>query len=98
MEEPDEDVTFSVNLRAYVYHQLGLLYFHRARRSQDTKMSSEMYKKAMIAAKKAVASNQTQYIFWNSLGVISYCKDCEICKTNISCHVCSLVSFILLVV
>lgn len=78
IEAPSEDgrTVFSQNLKAYVYHQLGLLYFRRARfsaTSGEVKPSSEIYRKAITAAKKSVAFNQKQYIFWNSLGVIAYC-------------------------
>jgi tetratricopeptide (TPR) repeat protein len=83
--------TFSKNLHAYVYHQLALLYFHRGRRFStkgDVKMSTDMFKKAIIAVKKAVAANQTKYIYWNTLGVIAYCM-CSFSTKFISSFVTS---------
>ncbi len=78
IETPSENgMLFSKNFRAYIYHQLCLLYFYRARlaaKSENFKASADLFKKSMIAAKKAVAYNQKQYTFWNSLGIIAYCK------------------------
>jgi tetratricopeptide (TPR) repeat protein len=90
-----ESADYSKELRAYLHHQLAVVYFSRGVDSRGMKKDSNFLTKALVCAKKAVASQQENTEYWNTVGVCAFCKIINYSLTMLSLRFVRIWNFLL---